>query len=149
MNSDWLQASSFEQMQAITSAITTLSINAKLTLAGRVDPTGPDEVEQARDHLIKFLKRFQLLVRDAENEGNGVIMGADPRLGELAARYLAQKQRGHARSPLYTLSFADLGVLLEARRPEDLPVMIAYLHDLRVLVEQHTHVDVIGLLGDV
>ncbi len=40
MKSDWLAASSFEQTQDLIAAITTLSIQAKLTLAGRSDIAG-------------------------------------------------------------------------------------------------------------
>ncbi len=149
MHNEWLAASSFERMHELIAAITTLSIHTKLAMAGRADPSGPTEVEQARSRLLDFLHHFAALLDDTEHSHDGPMVGADPRLGDLAMRYLAHKQRSVGRAPLYDVSFADLASLIAAPQPQDYPMLIAHLRDLRALLEQHAHADVSGLLGEV
>ena len=48
MKNDWLTASSFERTHEIVSAINTLSIHAKLVLAGIDDSTNQEEVEKLK-----------------------------------------------------------------------------------------------------
>lgn len=149
MYNEWLTASSFERMHEIIAAITTLSIHTKLAMVDRADPSDPAEIQQARNRLLDFLQHFAALLHDAEHSHDGPIVGDDPRLGDLAMRYLAHKQRSVGRAPLYDVSFADLARLIAAPEPHDYPALITHLRDLRALLEQHAHADVSGLLGEV
>ncbi len=148
MKSDWLTASSFEQTQDLIAAITTLSIHAKLVLAGRSDVAGADEVQRARERVLDFLQRFQRVLESVETSRDRTAVGTDPRFGELATRYLAQKERRSERAPLYTISIGELERLVQSQYPDDLPRLVECLHDLRRLVEHHVRADVTGLLGE-
>jgi hypothetical protein len=149
MTSDWLAAANFEQTHELVSAINTLSIHAKLALAGAAYTGDPAEVEQARSRLLAFLDRFGSLLEANESSPDGTIVGADPRLRDLAAQFLSAKRSLPQRSPLYALSLPALRRVIQSERPEDLRELVACLRDLRLLVEQQAYVDVIGILGDV
>jgi len=148
MKSDWLAASSFEQTQDLIAAITTLSIHAKLARAGRSDVAGADEVQHAQERLLDFLQRFQRVLDSVETSRDRTAVGTDPRFGELATHYLAQKARRPERAPLYTISIAELERLVQSHNLDDLPKLVEYLHDLRRLVEHQVRADVTGLLGE-
>lgn len=148
MNSDWLAASSFEQTQELIAAITTLSIHAKLLQASHQDVAGHDELHQARHRLLQFLERFQRIIESTETSRDHIMLGSDPRFGALAARYLAQRARGSARSSLYTITVPELRRLVESDNSDDLPQLIICLQELRRLIEQHAHADVTGLFGE-
>lgn len=149
VKNDWLTASSFEQVHELISAINVLSIHAKLTMAGVEDPTDEDEVKRARGSLLTFLDSFQALLQDAEQNRGGTIVSADPRMGELAVRYLSQKQRLLQETPLYDVPFDRLRELIEADDLEDLRSLVSFLRDLRSLIEQHAYTDVVELLGEI
>lgn len=149
MNSEWLSTSSFEQMHEVISAINTISIHAKLTLAGVSNPAQETTIEDAKEKLQHFVDRFQNLIQSSEEEGNGTIIGADPRLGKLAARYLSEKNRLSSQTVFNEISFDDLKRLIASDKPEDLSQLIQCLRDLRSLVEQHSYTDVIDLLGEI
>ncbi len=87
-------------------------------------------------------------MNDADAGGTPLV-GADPRLGDLASRYRAARRRRPLPSPLFATSFADLRALIDSEQPGDRPALIDCLRGLRALVEQHAHEDVVGLLGDV
>ena len=148
MKSDWLTASSFEQTQDLIAAITTLSIQAKLTLSGQSEVAEADEVEHARERLLDFLQRFQRVLESVETSRDRTAVGTDPRFGELATRYLAQKERRPDRAPLYIISMGELERLVQSQNRDDLPRLVECLHDLRRLVEHHVRADVAGLLGE-
>ena len=147
MKNDWLTASSFERTHEIVSAINTLSIHAKLVLAGIDDSANQEEVDKSRGRLLAFLNRFESLLRETELGRDSAVIGTDPRLGDLALRYLSEKRRQPRRSPLYEISLAQLIDLVRTERWEDLPSVISCLRGLRSLVEAHSHADVIGILG--
>lgn len=148
MKNDWLTASSFERTHEIVSAINALSIHAKLVLAGIDDSANQEDVEKSRRKLLAFLNRFETLLREAELGRDKAVIGADPRLGDLALRYMSEKRRQPRRSTLYEISLAEMSDLVRSERREDLPSLISCLRGLRSLVEQHSHADVIGILGD-
>ena len=148
MNNEWLSTSSFEQMHEVISAINTISIHAKLTLAGANNPVKKTDVDQAKEELQHFIDRLQDLVQSSEQENNGTIIGADPRLGKLAVRYLSEKSRLSTQTAFYDISFDELKGLIKSEEPEDLSQLIPYLRDLRSLVEQHSYTDVTDLLGE-
>lgn len=148
-NNEWLTAESFEQTQEIVSAINTLSIHAKLTLAEIDDSDRGEEVREARTRLLAFLARFEAVVQAAEQRPEGAVLGVDPRLGQLARKFLSAKSQWPQKSALYAISFAELRRLLTSDTSEDLKALVNVLHDLRALVEQHAHADVAGILGDI
>lgn len=149
MNNEWLSTSSFEQMHEVISAINTISIHSKLTLAGVSNPAKKTDIEQAKRKLQHFVDRFQNLIQNSEQEGNGTIIGADPRLGKLAVRYLSERNRLSSQTIFYDISFDRLKELIGSEEPEDLPLLIPCLRDLRSLVEQHSYTDVTDLLGEI
>lgn len=148
MKSDWLTASSFEQTHRIISAINTLSIHAKLTQAGIENPTDEAEIISARHELLGFLGGLNKVIKNIEASPGQMVMGADPRIGELAVQYLSQKQYGIHNSAFYDKSFEALAELISSEHNEDIQALINCLQDLRELLEQHSHSDVANLLGD-
>jgi hypothetical protein len=148
-DNEWLIAQSFERAHEVVSAINTLSIRAKLTLAGVDDSSRDEDVRNARTLLLTFLDRFQAVVQDAERHRDGTVLGADPRLGQLAKTFLSVKCQWPRPSALYSSSFTEVRELLTSKRVEDLQDLINFLRDLRSLVEQHAHSDIIGILGDI
>ncbi len=148
MQGDWLSASSFERVHDIISAINTLSIHAKLMLRGVPDPVDEAEVVRSRTYLFEFLNRFQHVLSSAEQSSDGTVVGVDPRLGELAVRYLSQKQRRYGESRLFTVPVDQLREVAESVLPENLHTLVAYLDDLRTLLEQNSRADVVGVLGE-
>ncbi len=149
MRNEWLAASSFEHIQRIIQAITTLSIHTKLALTGRDDPTDYEEIQCARKDLLDFVDHLQRCVGEGELSRTGTVVRTDPRFSELASRYLLGKRQHTEQSPLYAYSFDKAKHLLDSLDTADLLTRVAYLQDLRVLLEQHTQADVIGLLGDI
>ncbi len=148
-DNEWLIAQSFERAHEIVSAINTLSIRAKLNLAGTDDSSRDEEVRKAREHLAAFLERFQAVVEEAQRQRDGMVLGADPRLGQLARRFLSMKSRWPRPSGLYGVSFPQFRALLLSERSEDQQDLINCLRDLRLLLEHHAHADISGILGDV
>ena len=149
MNTEWLAAGSFERTHEVISAINTLSINAKLALAGHKSAATIEDVAEARAHLKAFLSRFDHIVREVERNQKGPVLGADPRLGLLAKRFVAEKKQRPLRSSLYTVPIERLIALIDSERAEDQKDLIDSLRDLRTLVEQHAHADVVGILGEI
>ena len=148
MNSDWLTASSFERSSEVMSAINVLSIHAKLTLAGVDDPTDLAEISKAKAKLVRFLEELRKLVDGAGQTQANLMVGTDPRLGELALEYIGERRRLPPRAQLYTLSVAQLSALVESDSAEDVPKLVECLESLRSLFERHAHNDIAGIFGD-
>jgi hypothetical protein len=146
MKSDWLASASFVRTIELISAINTLLINAKLKLGGVPDPTGDDDIRQARERLLGFLAEFEALVRAAEDSRNGTIVGADPRLGQLALHFLTERKRGGP--SLYSRPLSQTANLVRSERGEDIPELMRSLEALRSLFEQHGYADIVSLFGD-
>ncbi|MDE2125243.1 MAG: hypothetical protein KGJ62_01490 [Armatimonadetes bacterium] len=148
MNTQWLTAESFELNQAVISAINRLSIHAKLSLAGSGDAASAESLTAARRTLEEFLDRFGPLVRDIERDEEAPIVGAAPRLGILAQRYVRARRGALITAPFQTVSLEELKSLLDSDRPDDQRVLVGCLRELRTLVEEHAHADDIGVLGE-
>ncbi len=148
MKNNWLAASSFERTHELISAINTLSVHAKFIGAGIEDGENENEVQRARSGLIAFLERLKILF-DAVHNQNNAIVGADPRLGELALRFLSERQLLPRRSVLYSQPIDRLKELVQSELTEDMADLVSCLRDLRTLVEQHSYADIVGILGDV
>lgn len=148
MKSEWLTAASFERASEILSAISTLSIHAKLQIARVQDPTPLSEVEQARMRLVEFLQGLQTLVERAERDRDKIIVGADPRFGEFALQYLSEKRRLPLRSIFFRLPLSQIEELIKSDRSEDLPDLVACLESLRGMVEQFAQVDIAAIFDE-
>lgn len=146
---DWLVAQSFEQLQAVLSAINTLSIHTKLMVAGLDDAARNREAEQARADLLHFLDRLDAVTQSAQHHRNGVTLGVDPRLGQLARKFLSLKTRWPQASSLSNTSLSQFRELLSARTLDNDKLLVGFLRDLRSLLEEHIHSDIAGILGDV
>jgi hypothetical protein len=99
--------------------------------------------------LLGFLARLDNVVQDAERRPDGTVLGIDPRLGQLASKFLTGRARLPRRSALYSVSFSEMGRLLKSGKTDDLKGVVKLLRELRALIEQHAHSDVVGILGDV
>ena len=146
MKSDWLTAASFERMHEIVSSINTLSIHAKLTLAGVPDPTPEGQISAARRRLLSLFERLKSVIAAAEQRTDGAVLGADPQLGELALQFLTKREGGR-RPVTPKLSSVKLSHLVRSDQPEDLRRLVPYLEELRALVEAATRGDLAGILG--
>lgn len=149
MATEWLTARSFERSHEIIAAINTLSIHGKRILAGKLDDSRREEIADARRVLFAFLDRFSSVVSQAEQQPDATIIGADPRLSSLAKRFMAAKRQLPQRSLFYARSLDDLRDLLRSDKSEDQERLIESLRDLRVLIEQHSHADIVGILGEI
>jgi hypothetical protein len=149
MTNEWLAARSFERSHEIIAAINTLSIHSKRVLAGDTDAGRQTEVAKARQVLLAFLDRFHEVVRQAEEGRDSTIVGTDPRLSSLAKKFMIAKRQLPQRSPLYIGSLDELRCLLQSNARDDQDRLVASLRDLRVLIEQHAHADVVGILGEI
>ena len=148
-NNEWLVAQSFERIHEVVSAINTLSIHAKLILAGIDDSSRDGQVRKAREHLCNFLDRLQVVVQDAECHRDRPVLGTDPRLGQLAKRFLAAKGKWPCPPGLYSASLPQVRALILSQASDDQKDLITCLRDLRLLLEEHAHADISGILGDI
>jgi hypothetical protein len=144
-----MAASSFGRTREVISAINTISIHSKLVLVNAKDPHNNIELIKAREILSAFLYNFGTLLDNAEQDQDGVIVGSDPRLGELAQVFLSERQHLPQRSELFTLPIQKLIILVKSDRPEDMQELISCLRDLRNVLDQYSHPDAIGILGDI
>ena len=149
MSNNWLAAESFERAHGIISALNTLSIHAKMILANVDDTARSSDVMEARTVLRTFLDSFGAIVKEAERTREGMVTGADPRLSQLARTFVAKRNQWPQHSPLYDVTFSEVDALLESDSPDKLRRLIAYLQELRVLLEQNVHADIVGLLGEI
>jgi hypothetical protein len=141
MNNDWLVALSLERASTIISAINTLSIHAKLTLAGVEDKVDEHELKTARANLLSFLQKLQLLIQRTERGKDHVVLGADPQFGALARQFLTENHATTMRSGQKYISINAFIELIQAEDPDDLATLIPHLKNLREVVERRTQVD--------
>jgi hypothetical protein len=149
MTTEWLTARSFERSHEIISAINTLSIHSKRLVAGEGDLDREAEVAEARKVLQTFLERFNAVVRQAEEQRDATIVGTDPRLSSLAKKFMLARRQLPQRPLFRARSLDELRDLLKSDRPEDQERLVANLRDLRILIEQHSHADIVGILGEI
>jgi hypothetical protein len=146
---EWLAARSFERAHEVISAINTVSMHAKLSARGIADTTRTDEARKARAVLTDFLAKLGTLVAVAQRDPEAVGAGADPRLGNLARRFVAAQKHWPQQSALYAQPAQDLVQLLSSADLHDQERLIGCLRELRNLIEQNVHSDVVGILGDI
>jgi hypothetical protein len=114
MTTEWLTARSFERSHEIISAINTLSIHSKRLVAGKTDVGRETEVAEARNALLAFLERFNAVVRQAEEQREATIVGADPRLSSLAKKFMVARRQLPQRPLFHARSLDELRDLLKA-----------------------------------
>lgn len=103
MKSDWMSASSFTRTREVISAINTVSIYAKLVSTREVYPHNLDDLNRAREKLSAFLSDFGRLIEKGISDQDGIIIGSDPRFGELAKMFIEEKRHLPQKSTLYKL----------------------------------------------
>ena len=146
---EWLAARSFERAHEVISAINTLSMYAKLNARGIADATRAEEAHGAKAVLAAFLAKLETLVAVAQKDPESVGAGADPRLGSLARRFVAAQKHWPRQSPLYAQPTQGLVKLLSSADSHDQEQLVECLRELRNLIEQNVHSDVVGILGDI
>lgn len=148
--SEWLSALSFERSHEVLSAINTLSIRAKLTLASVGDAEREDSVRQARKHLLAFLDDFQAAIKRTEEGGDIGVLGVDPRMAQLADQYVTTKSRWpRPTGGLYQYPLTEVGQLLNSDKMCDQQKLVEFLRELRHLLEEHSRADNSVILGDI
>lgn len=148
MNNDWMAASSFGRAFEVISAINILSIHAKLLLGGNQDPQSEKTIKKARNTLLNFINNLDHLLSSADSQQDGMIIGSDPRMSELAQIFISGKQSYPIDSDLFRSPLDLFQGLVLSDDPGDMPRLIAFLQELRALIEQHSHTDIIEVLGD-
>lgn len=149
MKNKWLAATNFERMHEVISAVNTLSINAKLTLTGIPNSVDANQLAAARKVLAGFLQHFFKLVGTAEANMREVIIGDDPRIGDLLESFFVEKRRASDTDGFYNISAEDLQVLIYTEEASKLERLIVCLRDLRMLIETHSQTDISNLFGDI
>jgi hypothetical protein len=147
MSSEWLTAESFERNQRLLSAINTISINVKLAKENIAYAREVDDIADAKSELRSFLGRVEPLLRSVEVDRSAPILGTDQRMSLLVHQF-ASTRKQRPSSVLSTLPMEQVSNLLDSERSSDQNKLIEYLRALRQLVEQHTHADVVALLGE-
>ncbi len=148
MSNTWLAAESFERGQRLIQAVNTLAISVKLALAGVHDPERTTGAEHAREELRTFLGDFAGWLAEAERTPARVVAGIDPRMHQLVMAFASQRRRLPLRSVLYRLPMQHVRALLDAQTPEEMQQLLECLQELRAVLEDHLHADVVGLLGE-
>ncbi len=148
MSNSWLAAESFDRGQRLIQATNTLLIQVKLTLAGVQDHERAVAAQRARDELRDFLGNFAEWLAEAERTTTPVVMGIDPRLHQLVTTVVTQRRQWPRRSLFYRLPMEQVRALLDGTTPDEMRQLLECLQELRVVLEDHLHADVIGLLGE-
>lgn len=148
MSKEWLSAHSFERLHRLIAAINTISIHAKLEIAGMDDSARLSGVEEARKYLLTFLEGLEPILSNVERDPDRVAVGVDPRLGALARGFVDIRRHRPRVSALASISLAQLRQLLTSDDPKERGRLVACLRDLRRLLEQHAHADIISILGE-
>jgi hypothetical protein len=148
LSKEWLSVQNFERLHSLISSINTISINAKLEMDGIDDSSRLPLVEQSKKNLLEFINRFELLIEKVERDKDKVAFGSDPRLGELAQRFAEARHKRPQVSTLASISLNELRELLLSDSIPNRAALVACLRDLRRLLEQHVHADVVNVLGE-
>jgi hypothetical protein len=149
MSIKWLAVKSFQHSQDLLAAINALSINLKLASAGKTDGEHAAQATQARETLGSFLTMLEPVVADAEGGETKPVLGADPRLRQLAKSFVSAKRNRHRfHSALFRDTFTRVQQLLYSPHEEDRQPLLECLGELRVLIEEHVHTDAEQVLGE-
>lgn len=150
MSVHWLAVQSFQKNQDLLAAINKLSIHLRLQLERNEDAERAGEANKAREMLSSFFRELETLVNDTERGEEVPVLGANPRLRELARRFVrAKRNRRRFRSSLFRNGAGCFQQLLHSNTKEDRQALLESLEELRVLVEEHMHVDAERVLGEI
>lgn len=150
MSVQWLAVQSFQKNQDLLAAINKLSIHLRLQLERNEDAERAGEANKAREMLSSFFRELETLVNDTERGEEVPVLGANPRLRELARRFVrAKRNRRRFRSSLFRNGAGCFQQLLHSNTKEDRQALLESLEELRVLVEEHMHVDAERVLGEI
>ena len=147
LTNEWMSACSIDRCYRVVSAINAISIHEKLKRSGFDGESRPDEVRKAKDVLLDFIEIFSDIVNDAERHPERIVVGVDPRTGDLAQRFLSIKRQQPRTSSLATVSLEELSDLVEPEDDADRRRLLDYLRDLRNLLEDHVRADVVDIIG--
>ena len=150
MSVQWLAVQSFQHNQDLLAAINKLSIHLRLQLEGNEDAERAGEANKAREMLSSFFRELETLVNDTERGEEVPVLGANPRLRQLARSFVRAKRNRHRfRSSLFRNGAGCFQQLLQSNTKEDRQALLESLEELRVLVEEHMHVDAERVLGEI
>lgn len=150
MSIQWLSVQSFQHNQDLLAAINKLSIHLRLQLEGNEDAERAGEANKARDMLSSFFRELETLVKDTERGEEVPVLGANPRLRQLARSFVkAKRNRRRFHSSLFRNGAGRFQQLLHSTKKEDSEALLESLEELRVLVEEHMHVDAERVLGEI
>ncbi len=149
MENQWLSIQSFLHDQELLEAINTLSIHTKLTLAGDSDEERIAKVSKAEAVLNDFLKSFDTIISQNETQDDRPILGVNSRLRQLVDAFIsARKDNMRFQSQLFTESPANVLKLLKSKKETDKEALVHCLKELRILIEEHVHIDTTQVLGE-
>ena len=150
MSIQWLAVQSFQHNQDLLAAINKLSIHLRLQFEGNEDAERAGEANKAREMLSSFFRELETLVNDTERGEEVPVLGANPRLRQLARSFVKAKRNRHRfRSSLFRNGAGCFQQLLQSNTKEDRQALLESLEELRVLVEEHMHVDAERVLGEI
>lgn len=150
MSVQWLAVQSFQHNQDLLSAINKLSIHLRLQLEGSNDTERAEGANKAREMLSAFFRELETLVKDTEGGESVPVLGANPRLRQLARSFVTAKRNSHRfHSSLFRKGVGCFQQLLNSDRREDRTALLESLEELRVLLEEHMHVDAERVLGEI
>jgi len=147
MSIRWLTVQSLQNSQELLAAINTLSIHTKLLLAGKPDEDRAAAADEAKKKLNDFLEQLEQVAGD-EQEADQPVLGADPRLRQLARSFIkARSNHRRFRSELVKERLSDVRQLLFSEETDDRRSLVRCLADLRIIIEEHLQADADKMLG--
>ena len=150
MSVQWLAVQSFQHNQDLLAAINKISIHLRLQLEGNEDAERAGEANTAREMLSLFFRELESVVNVTERGEQVPVLGANPRLRQLARSFVTAKRNSHRfHSSLFRKGVGCFQQLLNSDRREDRTALLESLEELRVLLEEHMHVDAERVLGEI
>lgn len=147
MSIHWLTAQSLQNSQDLLGAVNLLSIHTKLQLAGKPDESRAAAAEEAKKKLDIFFEQLERVTGNEQQESEPVL-GADPRLRQLARSFIkAKSNHRRFRSQLVKENLSDVRQLLKSEKAEDRRSLVRCLADLRIILEEHLQADADKMLG--
>jgi len=146
MSIKWLTVQSFRSSQELITAINTLSIHTKLLLIGNNDNDRKQSVEEAKQKLSSFFAEFEEVVGE-QKDIDKPVLGANPRLRQLARSFIKAKHNRKFRSKLVKERLSVIRDLLYSNDEDDRRSLVNCLSDLRVILEEHVQADTNKMLG--
>jgi hypothetical protein len=137
MQPDWAIAQGYQHSQTVVAAINDLMLGLKLKRRGITSPQREGNIAAAREELRTFLGALENLAEQAETSADRPLVGATPSLCALAETLAEACRRDSARPVgLRAERIGEIRMLLEAADPSDQERLLAYLSDLRILLEE-------------